>query len=51
MNDIHKNYKVGILKYSERMHELFELDKFIPPLISKTEEYQYSNWDTRLKTV
>ena len=40
---------MGILKYYERVNEMFELDKYPTPPISKNGKYQDVDWDTRDK--
>ena len=35
-----RTFKIGIQKYNEHMHEIFEMYKFIPPPSSNNEEYQ-----------
>ena len=38
------------LKYAERVHEFFEMDKLIPPPIRKKYYYHEDVWDTRYMT-
>ena len=38
---------MGILEYSERVHEMLELSKLLPPPIKNNEEYHEDDWDTR----
>ena len=38
------------LKYAERVHACFEMDKLIPPPISKNDYYHEAVWDTRYMT-
>ena len=34
---------MGILKYAERVHKMFELDKLTPNISGKNKEYQEYN--------
>ena len=46
-NDIQKTFNRGTLENTERVCEMFELDKFLLPPIRKNEEYNKYPWDTK----
>ena len=51
-NDTQNTYEMSIIKYAERVSEMFELDKYLPPPSKKNEEYHDAareNWDFFLK--
>ena len=49
MNDITKLFKVKVLKYSERVCEIFELDNYLSVSIDKGEELDNSKWQGHYK--
>ena len=48
-NDIAKPFRVGIICYSERVQEMNNLDKHIPPPFMKYNGYESANWKVRDK--
>ena len=51
MNDVTKYFKVIILKYNERVNELFGISWYISPPIKMDEEFYNSNWTDHEKHV
>ena len=49
MNDINKLFKVKVLKYSERVCEMFELDNYLSVSIDNSEELDNSKWQCHYK--
>ena len=47
MNDIQKYFKMSILEYAERMRQIFEMEKLLPPSIRNIQKYDQVDWDTR----
>ena len=48
-NKIVKLFRVGIIQYSEIIHEMHDLNKFLPPYLKKGYEYDQSYWTIRDK--
>ena len=46
-NDIVKLFRVGILRQAERVQEMHDLDKKLPPPWMNGESYESANWDVR----
>ena len=46
-NDIVKPFKVKILRYSERVHEMHDLAKYLPTLSMKGKSVMAYNWSIR----
>ena len=47
INDIHIPFTMGILKYAERVHEMFEMEILLPPPSRKNYNCDESGWDIR----
>ena len=43
---LRKLFKIGILEYNERVYEMFEMSKLLPPPMIKNDKYDEDNWDT-----
>ena len=48
-NDIVKPFKLKILRYAERIHEMAELVKYLHPPLTKGEIAMSANWKVRNK--
>ena len=48
-NDIVKPFRVGIIRYVERIKEMHNLAKYLPPPSMKGGSYDSANWDVRGK--
>ena len=48
-NDIVKTFKVSILHYSERVHEMHDLAKYLTALSKKGGDYDQAYWTFRNK--
>ena len=46
-NDIVKTFKVKILRYAERVCEIHDLEKHLPPYSMKVESEMAANWSVR----
>ena len=46
-NYIQNFFKVGIIEFAECVHEMFELAKFLHPLIRKNKQYHKAAWYNR----
>ena len=46
-NDIVKPFKVKILRYSKRVREMHDLEKYLPPPLIKGESSMAYNWSNR----
>ena len=44
-NDIVKPFRVVILQYAERVCEMHDLAKYLPPPLTKGQEYNDADWD------
>ena len=44
LNDMVKNFKVKILRYTERMRDMYDLDKYLPPPLMKGKSSEAANW-------
>ena len=44
-----KPFKVGIIKYNERVREIHNLEKYLPPPLMKGQEYNEADWEVRDK--
>ena len=45
MNNIQKNFNMGILNYAEHVCDMFEMDKLLPHPNRNNEEYHEDSWD------
>ena len=43
-NDIVKPFKAKILRYAERVQEIHDLAKYLPPPLMKSESAEADNW-------
>ena len=48
-NDIVKPFQVGIIQYTERVHDMHDLAKYLPPPLTKGKNLESDNWDVRNK--
>ena len=44
-NEVVKTFRVGILKYAERIREMHYLDMYLPTHLMKEGEYNKADWD------
>ena len=44
-NDIVKPFKVKTFRYAERVHDMHDLAKYLPPYLMKGESAMVSNWN------
>ena len=47
--DVVKTFRVGILQFSERVHYMHDLAKYLPPSSMKWQEYNEADWAVRYK--
>ena len=50
-NDIVKPFRVGIFRYVERVQEMHDLAKYLPPSSIKVKNYESDNWEVRGKVL
>ena len=43
-NDIVKLFKVKILRYAKSVHDMHDLEKYLPPPLMKVESAMEANW-------
>ena len=46
-NDIVKPFRLGIIRYAERVVGMHDLAKYLPPPSMKGESYEAANWKFR----
>ena len=46
-NDIVNTYRLGIFHYNEHVHEMYDLNNFLPPPWKKGDEYDQADWKIR----
>ena len=48
-NDIVKPLHLGILRYAERLQEIYDLANYLPPPSIRDESFEAARWDVRDK--